>query len=200
MGREVSCEARLGRAAGLVRAHLDSNALDFRGALRGTFGFAELKQVRCEADSLIAETKQGTLRLMMGAREAALWLKKIQNPPSLADKLGLKAGVLYASMGRRDAEMAAELSASASTKSTPAKAKLVFVCMLEHADLAQFDKASSSLSDGAALWVVRAKGKDAALSEADLMAAAKRAGWAPTKTARWSDMRAAERFSRRSAR
>ena len=199
MGREASCNGQLGQESGGVLAQLESHELRLRGAFKATLSFSDLQFVRVEGEVLRAETPQGDLRLPLGRMEAEKWLEHILNPPSLAKKLGLFRGIPVHIVGA-SAEIAACLAdadadAGADTVKL-AEAKLAFIAVLTHQDLEPLDGLVRNLPEAAHIWVLRVKGAHAMVKESEIMAFLRSRRLAPSKTAAWSELYSADRFSR----
>lgn len=195
MGREVQTGGHLGGLSGQVRAHLDGVMLQLRGAIRADLSLADLSEVRVEGDWLHTQSPQGPLALLLGAREAALWQKRITAPPGLGDKLGLKAGAATAwRLGRPDDQLDALLNGYLAESA--AAARLHFIAL---SDTSDFDDLAAHLSEvptGAAVWTLRPKGKAPAIPESALRATMAALGWTATKTASFSAERSADRWHR----
>lgn len=195
MGREASCNGQLGQESGGVLAQLESHELRLRGAFKATLSFSDLQFVRVEGEVLRAETPQGDLRLPLGRMEAEKWLERILNPPSLAKKLGLFRGIPVHIVGA-SAEIAACLADAGADTVKLAEAKLAFIAVLTYQDLEPLDGLVRNLPEAAHIWVLRAKGAHAMVKESEIMAFLRSRRLAPSKTAAWSELYSADRFSR----
>ena len=195
MGREAQCHAALGDLAGETHAWLESDAVILRGDIAGRFRLADLRDIRVDADVFEASTERGPLRLHLGAAEAARWLDRIAHPRSLGQKLGLGPGVSVHVAGAHP-EILAMLGALGADMAPLDRARLVFVAVEAQEDLQALDTLASGLPDPTQLWVLRVKGKAATVKESEIMARLRAHGWAPSKTAAWSDRFAADRYGR----
>jgi phage-related tail fiber protein len=131
MGREAKTAYRSGRDRAEVRAHLDSEALELTGGKKLKVPLTGVRKATVEGDALKIETKTEKFELALGVKEAAAWAKKILNPPTLADKLGLKAGTKVLIVGERIKEIdEAAAKADRATTLTAAKAKAANVVLL----------------------------------------------------------------------
>jgi hypothetical protein len=193
MGRVVVCHGSLGAAQGEVRAMLEGDAIQLRGDIRANLPVAGLKRLRVEDDQLLALAEGGPLALQLGAKEAALWVRKIENPPTLADKLGVSAGTPVHAH-EQHAEIARVMKAAGAQLVPLAKAQLVFLMIDSPARLETLKLLAGTRPAGAQLWIVRPKGKDAPVRESDIMTTAREAGLSPSKTASWSDTFSADRY------
>ncbi len=202
MGREASCEARFDAASGTQRSRgkalLETTLLLFRGDFRVAVPFADMTKVSADASQLTVAWTGGTLRLALGA-QAARWADKIRNPPSRLDKLGVKTGMAVALVAPRGDEDLDELGAEveargASIAKKSSDADLVFAVVDTQAHLKALAKLAAGLRPDAGLWVVRRKGKDAVVGEADIRSAARAAGLVDVKVAAFSETRTADKF------
>ena len=195
MGREALCHGELGRDAGEVRAHLESHELRLRGDIKATLGIAELSAIRVQGDALQAQTPRGPLRLQLGAIEARKWLDRMTHPPTLAQKLGITPGTAVHVVGSPP-EVSEVLTQAGARIGSLADATLVFVLIASDHDLQTLLRLVPTLPPGAQLWMLRPKGKAAAVKEAAIMGALRAQGLAPSKTSAWSQEYAADRYGR----
>lgn len=196
MGREAKVAYRSGKDRADVRAHLDSEALELTGGKKLKIRLADVRKAVADGDGLKVETKSEKFELALGAKEAAAWAKKILNPPTLADKLGLKADTKVLLVGARVAEIdEAAPDAERATALTAAKAKTANVILLTLAPGTaekQIAAAAKALPKGTALWLVYAKGTKP--NGDAIIILARKAGLKDTKVARVSVTHAALRF------
>lgn len=201
MGREALIEYQAGRERAMVRAHLDSQALTLSGAKKLTVPLAEVRKATAKAERLTVETKSAKFTLALGEKEAAAWAKKILNPPTLADKLGIKPGVALLLIGELVPEIAEAAAAAATVQcmTTIAAAKTALAAAgiatltLEPASAAkQIAAAAKALGPKTALWLVYRKGTKP--NGDDIITLARKAGLKDTKVARISETHAALRF------
>jgi hypothetical protein len=189
MGRQCTAVLSLDgkRAAG--EAHLETDHLLFRGPIRLKVPFGEISALEVRGDVLHVTTARGNAELELGAREAALWSHKIQHPPSLLDKLGIKAADVACVVGIADDEF---LEALTARLATPPKRRIVkgAATIFYGADspraLGRLGALRSALRPDGAIWVVSRKGKGATLRDTEVMAAARTAGLVDTKVASFS--------------
>jgi hypothetical protein len=185
MGAEAAIACRTPWGDGNAKAHLDSQALTLSGAVRGRLALSDVRKAVVDGDELVIAAKPGTLRLTLGARTAALWARKILNPPSLADKLGLKAGVGAKLVGAVPDEVTRAAKGHES-----AKPDLVLAAI---DDAAQAAKLARHAKSAKALWLVFRKGPTGP-GETAIIMAARAAGLKDTKVARVSETHTALRF------
>jgi len=196
MGREATIVYRSGSDRAEVRAHLDSAALELTGGKKLKVALADVRKAAAEGDALKIETKTEKFELALGAKEAAAWAKKILNPPTLSQKLGVSADTKVLIVGDRIKEIdEAAAKAERATTLTAAKAKAANVVILTLAPetaAKQIAAAAKVLPKGTALWLVYAKGTKP--NGDAIIALARQAGLKDTKVARVSEKHAALRF------
>ncbi|GAA0750576.1 hypothetical protein LRH25_19990 [Ideonella azotifigens] len=195
MGRVVLCYGSLGPDKGEVQAMLEGHAILLKGDFKAKLAVAELQDLRTQEDLLVAHTRQGPLALALGEKEAALWLKKILHPPSLADKLGVSEG-LAVHLQQAHAELKRVLDPVAPNYVPLAQAQLAFIVVDTAQDLTALKALAKAKPEGCQLWVLRRKGAAAEVKESEIMALTRAAGLAPSKTSAWSDTYAADRYGR----
>ena len=206
MGQEARCRARIGdHHVDQVRALLESDELILRGEHRRRFPFAALDTVEADDGWLMLSRAGEIIALELGPM-AARWAQKIRNPPTLLDKLGVKAGQSIATLGLTDERLRADLATGAAVvepadESAPWPAEalvgsvfdLVFYQVDSLADLAALPALRRAIAEDGAVWVVHPKGR-ADLKDTDVIAAGKAAGLVDNKVARVSDRYSALRF------
>jgi len=196
MGRECRCEYAAGGERAAVKAHLDSLHLHLSGGKKLSVALADVTSVEVAGDLLKVASKGATFSLKLGAREAALWYKKILSPPSVADKLGFKADRSVVLVGALPHEIADAAKGARATKAArlPAKfaADIAVVLLSAGREEQRIAAAANALGPATALWLVYAKGGQ--VNGDDIIALARRVGLMDTKVARVSDTHAALRF------
>jgi hypothetical protein len=196
MGREAKVEYDDGRERVAVRAHLDAAALALTGAKKLTVPLAGVTTATVDGDWLKIGAGKTKFALALGAKEAEAWRKKILNPPTLGDKLGIKPGKTVLLVGALPAEVAAAAKAAQTAAKLPKTiAADIAALMLNPGQEEQLIVAAAkALAPGAALWLVYEKGR--AVNGDAIIARARKAGLKDTKVARISETHAALRFIR----
>lgn len=137
----------------------------------------------------------------LGTKEAAAWAKKILNPPTLGQKLGVKPDKAVLIVGERLKEIADATATAANVEHaaalTAAKAKAAAIVILT-LDPAAAEKhiaaAAKAVGPATALWLVYCKGLKP--NGDDIIMLARKAGLKDTKVARISETHAGLRFIR----
>jgi Protein of unknown function (DUF3052) len=112
------------------------------------------------------------------------------------DKLGVKPGHRVTVLGVDDPAFMAALRTSAKDVSTKRRKEsdLVFLAAETHKDLERLTDLRGDIKRDGAIWVVRRKGKQAALSEVQVIEAALAARMVDNKIASFSDTHGAMRL------
>jgi hypothetical protein len=197
VGREASCSVRIGRKTIAGKALLETSELLFRGQeLRLRIPFSKIRAVLARGGTLEVQGPDGNVRFELGD-QAAVWASRIRNPPGRLDKLGVKPGMKVSVVGKLDPALLAELRARVDDVSVGrprAASDLLFLAADSVADLNRLAVLKQSLQPAGALWVVRAKGAGARVTESAVMSAGKAAGLVDTKVVAFSATHTAERL------
>jgi hypothetical protein len=197
MGYEAKCRLiSEGRTANGV-ARLEQDELLFNGdGVRLTIPLREIGEVHSREDSLFITFGRRRAALEIG-RAAEKWAVRIARPPGRLDKLGVKAGMRVALVNLNDPGLAGELTgrgASIENGARASKLDLIFFGARTPADLERLPALAARLEPAGAMWLIRRKGKGAAVTEAASMAAGKQAGLVDVKVVSFSDTHTAEKF------
>jgi hypothetical protein len=197
MGYDAACLLRLDGAAVRGIARLEHKDLVFRGPTRLAIPLSTITSATANGDTLRVRFGDRVGEFQIGT-QAEKWAARIANPPSRLDKLGVKAGMRVALVGRMEPGFEAEVSArGASTlrrvppRTTPVD--VLFYAASSRAALDRLEALAKSIKPAGAIWIVRPKGQRA-ITEADTMAAGKRAGLVDVKVASFSETHTAEKF------
>jgi hypothetical protein len=197
MGSDAACTLHYDGKTARGTARLEQKELVFRGTVRLAIPLAAISA---------ATARDGTLYVRFGAKAAALamgsaaekWAKRITNPPSRLDKLGVKSAMAIAAIGISDNGFLAEVAGRAGkiARKAPAPARpadLIFYGV-EHRDaLGGLAALARLIKPDGALWIVRPKGRKD-ITEAETMAAGRRAGLVDVKVVSFSETHTAEKF------
>jgi hypothetical protein len=201
MGYEAACRLTTGRRTLQGTARLEQKELVFRGDERMTIPLTSIQKAVAEGESLILTVDGRRTVLELGA-SAARWADRIANPPSRLAKLGIKQGTRVALLNfddedHREDRFVEELeSANAAIVGDARDRDLdaIFFVARSARDLAKLRSLSGRIKPAGAVWVVRAKGREAAVTEAESMAAGKAAGLVDVKVVSFSDRYSAEKY------
>jgi len=195
MGAEAACTLHLDGRATRGTALLEQQDLIFRGPFRLAIPFKDIQSARAADGSLAIRFGARTATFELGA-PAARWADKIMNPPSRADKLGIRPGLTVLLMGVSDPALRADLErrdARIVTKAPAGGADVVFFGAEQPAALSRLEQLRLAIKPNGAIWVVRPKGQGG-VSESAVMAAGKQAGLVDVKVVSFSDTHTAEKF------
>jgi hypothetical protein len=146
---------------------------------------SSVKKLRAADGVLSFESASSVFALTLGAR-AERWRTRIETPPSLLDKLGVRAGASVHVDGVEEPAFEKELAARKVVRAPLGKdASVLVLGMTKQADLKRLAATKKKMADTAALWVVWPKGKPE-LTEDHIRAAALATGLVDVKVARFS--------------
>ena len=195
MGQQAKCVLRYRGGVSQGTALLEHKDLVFRGKDRLAIPLAAVTSAAARDGRLVVTFGQDRAEFEVGP-VAAKWAERITNPPSRLDKLGIKAGMAVSFVDFRDFQLASEIQARGArlVRKPPAEGADAVFYGANHRDaLGGIPKASAQLQPAGALWIIRPKGsKD--ITEAETMAAGKRAGLVDVKVVSFSDTHTAEKF------
>jgi hypothetical protein len=185
MGREATGIVRTGSGSGKAKVLLETDELIFRGEVRATVPFRTLTAVEPGPDGLRLVWPDGEAVVDLAEADAARWADRIENPPSLLDKLGVKDGTRVVVLDVEDEAFAAELAGRAVQLASEGPADVVVWGVDEGGDLARLPALAGWIHPAGALWAVWRKGRKA-LNENHIREAALQAGLVDVKVARFS--------------
>lgn len=188
MGAEAACRAEYNGRRSKGTALLETDHLLFRGDYRVKVLFQEIVSLDADDKRLIVLTEQGELSLELGPA-AKRWKTKIENPPTLLNKLGVKPGMRVAAVNMADAGVLQQLGPLA----TSGKVDLLFLGGENTSDLKALAKAPGRITEDGAVWMVYPKGQKH-IREADVISAGRAAGLKDTKVVRFSPTHTALKF------
>jgi hypothetical protein len=198
MGREAMCTVITDGKVAAGKALLEQTEILFRGTgVRLKIPFERIRSVRARGGTLAIVHSEGAVAFELGEKEAAAWAGRIKNPPGRLDKLGVKPDAKVVLIGTLEAEFVEELRRRTDkvTAGEPvADSDVIFFAVQSPGDLRRLPALKRSLQPAGAIWVVRAKGPEATVKEAEVMAAGKAAGLVDTKVVSFSATHTAERL------
>ncbi|AUN30718.1 DUF3052 family protein [Niveispirillum cyanobacteriorum] len=199
MGQEATITATWNGTTSHGKAMLEGDHLLLRGETRVKLMLADLTGANVAGDDLVLTTPDGTLSLALGAAKAADWLHRIQNPKTVLDKLGVKAGQRIALRGQPpDPVLAAELSRGGVTGDAGDDADLILLVADAVADLDAVSAIAPGLGLKSGLWIIYPKGRRD-MTQEDVFTAGRGAGLVDNKVCAVSPTHTALKFVRRKA-
>lgn len=195
MGYEAPCTLNYAGKSAQGQAHLEQKDLVFRGPIRLSIPLADITAARATGDKLHVTFKGRPAEFIVGAAAAEKWARRILNPPTRLDKLGVKPGMSVLCLSLRDDEFVEELCARGADVSARVRtgADLIFYGAPDGGALGRLPGLVGSMKRDGALWVIRPKGVKS-ITEGDVMAAGKAAGLVDVKVVSFSETHTAEKF------
>jgi hypothetical protein len=196
MGYDAACTLTIDGQTFRGTARLEQKELIFRGDTRLVIPLAQIDEVHARGGSLFVAFAEQRAVLDIGT-SAEKWVKRIANPPSRIEKLGVREAMRVAVINLEDDEFAHELDAGKAIVERDARGThfdVIFVGVQGPGDLGRLAALARRIKPDGAIWVVRAKGQTATVTEAQSMAAGKGAGLVDVKVVSFSDTRSAEKY------
>jgi hypothetical protein len=196
MGYDSTCTLTIDGRAFRGTAVLEQKELVFRGDLRLVVPLTAISDAHADGDRLVVVFGGRVLILELGA-QAEKWARRITSPPSRVDKLGVKAGMRIALVGMDDEALVDDIGAKGAVLETRARSKglnMIFFAAHAPGDLARLAAIAGRLEPAGAIWLIRAKGRGAPITERESMAAGKQAGLVDVKVVSYSDTHSAEKY------
>jgi hypothetical protein len=196
MGYDAACTLTIDDRSFRGTAVLEQKELLFRGDVRLAIPLAGIVEATAQDGRLVVDFGGRRATLELGA-QAAKWAQRITSPPSRADKLGVKPAMRVALVGIADETLVEDIQAKGATLDASARSKglnLIFFAASARRDLDRLAAIAARLDPAGAIWLIRAKGKGAPVSERESMAAGKQAGLVDVKVVSYSDTHSAEKY------
>ena len=195
MGQETTCTLEHEGRSSDGRAFFETDEIIFRGTFRLAIKLSQIEDVFADGGVLSVTWAGKTAKFDLG-RAAEKWADKIANPPTVMDKLGLKANQKVAVLGFDDDALAKDVEAVTGVKALRRAGNgldVVFLAAADRTTLNRFPALRNAIASDGAVWVIRPKGSDR-ITENDVMAAGREAGLYDVKVVRFSDTHTAEKF------
>jgi len=194
MGNEAVCTVELDGVKDEAKVLLETDELIVRSPFRLKVPFATMRKVEADDERLTITWDSHALSIALG-RDAKKWAGKILNPKSLADKLGIKAGQKISIAGKLEKKFIDELQERGAVVGSRVRrnSDIIFFAIERREELDRLVGILASLAPDGALWIIRPKGSSA-ISEREVMNAARSAGLVDVKVARFSTTHTAEKF------
>jgi hypothetical protein len=162
MGTEITGEAKYRRASYRVSLHLDSKTLTLRDELKLSIPLKDIRQAIPKDGQLTVAWNDEKIVLHVGPQSERL-AKKILNPPSLLEKLGIKPNSAVSVLGLDDKPFLKDLRQRAGSV-TDGKAKpqsdIIIVRVDGRKNLERLKALRGSLKSNGAIWVLWKKGSE----------------------------------------
>lgn len=195
MGNEAKCRMRVGKELFAGKALLETKEILFRGETRVKVELNAVKSAKVAGPWLQVQTAGGKFEFELGAETAEKWAKKILNPKSRVEKLGVRAGSNVAVIGKLAGEFSGELKkikAEFSEKISK-DTESVFLAAEVKTELNSLAKIAKQIAGATALWVVYPKGLKT-ITEMDVLTAGRATGLKDVKVVGFSATHTALKF------
>jgi hypothetical protein len=198
MGYDAECDIRFDGQTVRAKAALEQKDLVLRGPLRLSIPLARISEATA-SDGWLSVRFDGRLAEIGLGPAAEKWAQRITSPPSRLAKLGVKEGIRILVLGAVEEAFVEELQAAGATvlrwvgRGTTPAFDVIFLAVERRESLDQLEALTSKIVSSGAIWTLRPKGQRS-ITEADTMAAGKRAGLVDVKVVSFSDTLTAEKF------
>jgi hypothetical protein len=192
MGAEVKCRATYnGKQSGQGTALLETSEILFRGPFRLKIPFQSISAMEADNGRLLVSFagEQAVFELGPAAEK---WRQKILNPPTLMDKLGVKAGLRVYVDGVKDAEFLRHLK-SRDPVAARQNCDIVFLGADSAAALNRLTALKKRIVLSGFIWVIYPKGQKQ-ITEVGVIMAGRAAGLVDVKIARVSATHTGTKF------
>lgn len=192
MGREAFAEVSYAGRSGRAKALLEAEGIILRRPLGLTIARGSIRALTVDGGDLVGQAEQGPFRLSLGAGEALKWKTNLERPPpTLAEKMGITAGLSIWTFGALDGP---ELEgALAGTADAGAGAASLGVARVDGPEAMETVAAVAP----SPVWIIHGKGKAAVFGDNAVRAAMRAEGWIDTKACAVSETLSATRYRRR---
>jgi hypothetical protein len=188
MGLEAEGSVRVGRKSSVGKALLEGEVLLFRGDLPLKIPFEEIKEVSVDGGTLVVKTADQEVLFDLGSHVAERWLRLIKEPKSLFEKLEVGPQSRVAVVDVTDSLFLTALrerTAGVAEGRVPEGVPVVFFGAEAREALRKVQLLRARMVDTGVLWIVRPKASKA-ITEVDVMEAAKGNGLVDTKVVSFS--------------
>jgi len=196
MGSESTCTARFKGRSAKGKARLETDVLQFRSpALKFDVPFKQVTNAVASRGVLRVTSPDGIIALSLGD-DAERWAVKIRNPPTRAQKIGVKSEWRASAIRIDDEAFLGEIASTVADLTVgraAANSDAIFLGVTTESELSAIPRLKSALKPAGALWIVRPKGRPE-ISEAAVMRAGKAAGLVDVKVVSFSPTHTAEKF------
>jgi hypothetical protein len=196
MGTEVKCRATyskqsVGAQSGQGTALLETSEILFRGPFRLKIPFQSISAMEA-GEGRLAVSFDGAQAVFELGSAAEKWRQKILNPPTLMDKLGVRAGLRVNVDGVDDPEFLRELK-SRGPVAARQNCDVVFFGAERATALKQLSALKKRIAPTGAIWVIYPKGQRQ-ITEVGVLEAGRAAGLVDVKIARVSATHTGTKF------
>jgi len=199
MAMEATCQLRVGKEKFEGDVRMEADHIDFAGATKYRFRLAELTNPRRDGKGIRFSFHGNPVTISLGDDKTAEgWIGYIQNPQTLADKLGVEDGHTVRVLNLQDDE---ELMNSLRGRECKilsegkTRCDMVMIGVERAAELRQIGMLADNLKRRGAIWVILPKSART-VTKANVFAAAREVGMQQVKVLDFTDNRAAYKIVR----
>ena len=194
MGNETVCAVDLDGVKSEAKVLLETDELIVRAPYRVRVPFSSITTIDADDKRLRLSWPSHALSIFIGT-DAKKWAARIRNPKPLTEKLGVKSGQRISISGKLAKKFIDELHALGTDTAARLRrdSEIIFLTIERRKELDRVGGMLRFLTPDGALWVIRPKGSSA-ISEREVMDAARSAGLVDVKVARFSETHTAEKF------
>lgn len=196
MGAEITTRVSIGRNTFRAEVLLETSEIIIRGDERLKIPFKVMRSLAAKNGALSFTFGGKSLSIDLGNR-AITWFKKISNPKSVMDKLGIKPDSVVSIINLPDKNFISEVKKITSkvTIRKPQKGSdLVFIEANIPKEVERLSSLKKFLKPNGAIWVVSLKGKAATIKDVEIMRIGKKCGMVDTKVVGFSETHSALKF------
>jgi hypothetical protein len=197
MGTEAEGSVTVGGQKVNVRADFASDHVTFSGGRRGEVPYSAIQVLGTAKGILRLRVDDAPMEFHLGDKADRI-ANKIRSPPSLMDKLGVKAGQRVAAVDA-PGSLVREIRKTVPDAQDRRPGRAVDILFLGAGNvdaLGAIADLVDSVAPGGALWVVYPKARQDTIRESDVLAAGRAVGLKDVKVARVSPTHTALKFMR----
>jgi hypothetical protein len=194
VGATLACKLKLDGKSYDGTAMLETETLEFKGEVRLKIPFKSITRALVEKDALKVSYDSHEASFVLGGA-AEKWLPKILHPKSLVDKLGVKPENVVVVLGINDDDFLRQLRERVKSVHTKLSSSrdVIFFGAEKASDLDSLKKCKAAINKDGAVWIVNPKGVKT-ITEAQVLAAGKKAGLVDIKVVKFSETHTAHKF------
>jgi hypothetical protein len=189
MGQELKCRVEFGEQSSEGKALLESTEIIFRGGFRLKIAFQGIQSMQASEGKLKIKFPEGLAVFHLGEK-AEKWGVHPRPTPSPPDKLGVKPETKVQLIGKHDEDFRREL-ANRGVVLVKSKPDLAFLAVKQKDDLVELAYLTAN-----PVWIVYPKGLKS-ITENDVLAAGRAAGFSDIKVCAFSPTHTALKFKPR---
>lgn len=199
MAMEATCQLRVGKEKFEGDVRMEADHIDFAGTTKYRFRLAELTNPRRDGSGIRFSFHGNPVTISLSnVKTAEGWIGYIQNPQTLADKLGVEDGHTVRVLNLQDDEELMNSLRGCDCKilaEGKTRCDMVMIGVERAAELRQIGMLADNLKRRGAIWVILPKSART-VTKANVFAAAREVGMQQVKVLDFTDNRAAYKIVR----